>query len=334
MKKRTIVSSGSEISEIGFGCASMGNLFRSLPYSASQLAVKKALAEGISYFDTAPHYGAGLSERRLGLSLHETHGKPILLSTKVGRLLVPDATSQRKTADEFVDAAPFDRHYDYSYDGVMRSFEDSLQRLGLSQIDMLLMHDIGELTHGNRHDEIFQQALGGFKAMTALREQGVVKNIGLGVNEWQVCQRALAHAAFDCFMVANCFTLLNHDITHSFTNQCSDNNISLIAAAPFNSGILAKGSAGLGHYFYGKAPQAIVEKVLALEKHCQQFNVSLPAAAIQYPLRYPCVKSVLIGISTAVRVEQNIAWYKEKIPESFWGALMEKDGHLGASLTV
>lgn len=322
MKTRIINSSGSSITEIGFGCAGAGNLFRPVSYENICGAVLKASELGVQYFDTAPHYGAGLSERRLGLALGETLHQDIFLSTKVGRLLHPDCKVDQKEADGFVGASPFDREYNYTYDGVMRSFEDSLQRLGVSHIDMLLMHDIGELTHKEQHTMYFQQAIdGGFKAMMELREQGLVRNIGLGVNEWQICDQAMNHGQFDCFMVANCFTLLNNDITHTFTDKCNSNNVSLIAAAPFNSGILAKGSKDLGHYFYGDAPKDIVDKVIAIEAICEQYNVSLQAAAIQYALRYDCVKSVLIGMTSEERVEQNIAWYEESIPEEFWQAL-------------
>lgn len=324
MKTRIINSSGSSISEIGFGCAGVGNLFRPVSFESISCAVRKASELGIQYFDTAPHYGAGLSERRLGLALGEIPNKDVFLSTKVGRLLHPDSTVDQKEADGFVGASPFDREYNYTYDGVMRSFEDSLQRLGVSHIDMLLMHDIGELTHKEQQVMYFQQAIdGGFKAMMELREQGLVRNIGLGVNEWQICDQAMDHAQFDCFMVANCFTLLNNNITHTFTDKCSENNVSLIAAAPFNSGILAKGSKNLGHYFYGEAPKEIIAKVIAIESICEQFNVALQAAAIQYALRYDCVKSVLIGMTNEDRVTQNINWFEEKIPEEFWKHLNE-----------
>ncbi|MBD5770869.1 aldo/keto reductase [Marinomonas sp. SM2066] len=317
-------SSGSAITELGFGSAGAGNLFRPVSYDEITKAINKAHSLGIQYFDTAPHYGAGLAERRLGVALDEMPRADIFLSTKVGRVLHADKNSVKKDADCYVEASPFDREYDYTYDGIMRSFEDSLQRLGVSSIDMLLMHDIGELTHKEKHQYYLQQAIdGGFKAMAELREQGAVRNIGLGVNEWQICDQAMEYAQFDCFMVANCFTLLNNDITDYFTDKCSKNQVSLIAAAPFNSGILAKGSKGLGHYFYGEAPQDIVKKVIAIEGICEQFNVSLQAAAIQYALRYDCVKSILIGMTNESRVAQNIAWYEEDIPEAFWLSLAD-----------
>lgn len=324
MKTRIINSSGSIITELGFGSAGAGNLFRPVSYDDITKAINKAHSLGIQYFDTAPHYGAGLAERRLGVALDGIPRADVFLSTKVGRVLHADKNSVKKDADCYVEASPFDREYDYTYDGIMRSFEDSLQRLGVSQIDMLLMHDIGELTHKEKHQAYFQQAIGGgFKAMAELREQGAVRNIGLGVNEWQICDQAMEYAQFDCFMVANCFTLLNNDITDYFTDKCSKNQVSLIAAAPFNSGILAKGSKGLGHYFYGEAPQDIVKKAIAIEAVCEQFNVSLQAAAIQYALRYDCVKSILIGMTNESRVAQNIAWYEEDISEAFWLSLAD-----------
>lgn len=310
------------VTELGFGSAGLGNLFRPVDFNTAHRAVRSASFAGIEYFDSAPHYGAGLAERRLGIAIEEVPFEARFISTKVGRVLHPDYHNNLKDAESYVSASPFDREYDYSYDGVMRSFEDSLHRLGVSKVDLLLMHDIGELTHQELHRKYFQQALdGGFRAMTELREQGVVGNIGLGVNEWQICDQAMKYAKFDCFMVANCFTLLNNDITCTFTDKCASQQVSLIAAAPFNSGILAKGSKGLGHYFYGEAPQGIMDKVIAIERVCAQYNVSLQAAAIQYALRYDCVKSILIGMTDESRVVQNIAWYEESIPQAFWATL-------------
>ncbi len=325
MKTRVIDRSGTPITELGFGAAGIGNLFRSVTNTEAQAAVSEAWSQGLRYFDTAPHYGAGLSERRLGLALHEKPGNEIFLSTKVGRLLHPLEKNAPLEEAGFVGAAPFKRHYDYTYDGIMRAFEDSLQRLGVSEIDMLLMHDLDVFTQGENLPGLFRIAMeSGFKAMSELRDQGVVKAIGLGVNEWQACDAALDQVDFDCFMVANCFTLLENDITENFTAKCSQKEVSLIAAAPFNSGILAKGSAGAGHYFYDTAPREVIDKVIGLEKICSEFGVPLPAAAIQFPLLYPCVKSVVIGMTSEARIKQNIGWYKHPIPSEFWQALIDR----------
>nr|WP_245635050.1 aldo/keto reductase [Marinobacterium profundum] len=326
MKTRVMDRSGTPITELGFGAAGIGNLFRSITNTEAQAAVNAAWGQGVRYYDTAPHYGAGLSERRLGLALHEKPRDEIFLSTKVGRLLHPLQKNAPMEEAGFVGAAPFKRHYDYTYDGVMRAFEDSLQRLGVAEIDMLLMHDLDVFTQGEKLPELFRIAMdSGFRAMSELRDQGAVKAIGLGVNEWQACDSALDQADFDCFMVANCFTLLENEITESFTARCSQKEVSLIAAAPFNSGILAKGSAGAGHYFYDAAPSEVIDKVIGLEKVCSEYGVPLPAAAIQFPLLYPCVKSVVIGMTSAARIQQNLDWYEHSIPAEFWQALMDRN---------
>lgn len=321
------------MSELGFGGAGIGNLFHPVSTAQAEEAVQASWDIGIRYFDTAPHYGAGLSERRLGCALHSLHDEQRVISTKVGRILTPLQKGQPPQEQGFVEEGPFKRVYNYSYDAVMRSFEDSIQRLGVSEIDILLMHDIGRVTHGDEHDVIFKTAMeSGYKAMDELRSQGLVKAIGLGVNEWQICSDTLNHADFDCFMTANCFTLLNNNITDTFTDQCSQRNIDLIVAAPFNSGILATGSSNPSPYWYGEAPKDILKKVVAIEQVCDNYNVTLGAAAIQYALRFDVVKSVAIGMTNFSRIEKNHHWYQESIPEEFWQALQHKGlvGNIGS----
>ncbi|WP_287420399.1 aldo/keto reductase [Reinekea sp.] len=325
MKTRILTRSGLELTELGFGAAGIGNLLQSTTNRAAEAAVTLAWENGIRYFDSAPHYGAGLSERRLGSALHDLPADNRVLSTKVGRVLQPLSPGEPVDDFGYVSEAPFKRLYDYSYAGVMTSFEASLQRLGVASVDLLLMHDIGELTHGDEHAAVFKTALdGGYAAMAELRSQGRVKAIGLGVNEWQVCAATLAHTDFDCFLVANCFTLLNNSITQGFTAQCDQRNIDIIAAAPFNSGILATGSKGAGAYFYGRASAEILTRVQELEAICATFGVSLPAAAIQFPLRYDSVKSVVVGMTATEQIQNNIDCYNEPIANEFWQELIDR----------
>lgn len=325
MKSRGLTNTSLSLSEIGFGGAGLGNLLRPVNNLEADAAVQKAWQSGVRYFDSAPHYGAGLSERRMGVALHSLQAPDRVISSKVGRMLRPLPDAQFSQDMDFVDAAPFIRDYDYSYDAVMRSFEDSIQRMGVSRIDILLMHDIGSVVHGDEHDNIFKKAMdSGFKAMDELRSQGVVKSIGLGVNEWQVCSQTMSHADFNCFMVANCFTLLNNSIADKFVGDCKTKGVDLIVAAPFNSGILATGSENPSEYFYEQAPKEIIEQVKKLEKVCREFDVSLGAAAIQYPLRFDVVKSVVIGMTDTSRIDINMGWYQESIPEEFWSALKQQ----------
>lgn len=325
MKTRGLTNTSSSLSEIGFGGAGIGNLLRPVTHLEADAAVQKAWQSGVRYFDSAPHYGAGLSERRMGVALHDLHAADRVISSKVGRILRPLVNAQYSQDMDFEDAAPFTRDYDYSYDAVMRSFEDSIQRLGVAQIDVLLMHDIGKVVHGEQHDNIFKTAMdSGFKAMDKLRSEGVVKSIGLGVNEWQVCQQSMRHVDFNCFMVANCFTLLNNSITDDFVGDCKTKSVDLIVAAPFNSGILATGSENPSEYFYEQAPKDVIDLVKQFEAVCEAFDVSLGAAAIQYPLRFDVVKSVVIGMTEASRIDANVAWYEEVIPDDFWSALEQQ----------
>jgi len=322
IKKRQLGNTGVSLSEMSFGAASIGNLFKEIDNLQSEHVICAAKDAGIEYFDTAPHYGAGLSERRLGLTLNSFNSQDIVISTKVGRILTPRDASTAADDCGFVNEPAMQRCYDYSYDGVMRSYEDSCQRLGTHHIDVLLMHDIGRQCQGDNHDSSFKQAMeGGYKAMDELRRQKLVKAIGLGVNEWQVCQQTFAYADFDCFMVANCLTLLNNDIVDPFLEQCATKQVGIIAAAPFNSGILATGSKGAGHYFYAKVPAQVLEKVKRMEQICARFDVPLAAAALQYPLLFPVVSSVLVGMSSSARVIDNLALYHSKIDLQLWHAL-------------
>ncbi|MGH8269017.1 MAG: aldo/keto reductase, partial [Steroidobacteraceae bacterium] len=239
-----------EIRPFGFGASSLGNLYRRVSDQVARDTVMACWASGIRYFDTAPYYGFGLSERRLGDALRELDRDDYLLSTKVGRLLRPAGRAREKHG--FDSPMPFDPVYDYSYDGVMRSFEASLQRLGLDRIDILYMHDIGALTHGERHEEVFAVAVGGgYRALDDLRRQGAVGAIGLGVNEVEVCEATLAHTDFDLFMIAGRYTLLHHQCL-GFLEKCRARGIGIIAAGVFNSGILATGTSGSQppHYDY------------------------------------------------------------------------------------
>ena len=222
---------------------------------------------------------------------------------------------------------PFDIQYDYSYDGVMRSFEDSIQRLGLDRIDMLFIHDIGEDTHGSNNDTLFPIAMeGGYKALNSLREQGLVKAIGLGVNEYQVCQEAMKHGDWDCFLLAGRYTLLEQEALDSFLPQCDKNNCSVVIGGPYNSGILATGTINniTPYYNYQPASKEIVDRVKRIELVCNEYMIDLAAAALQFPLGHPCVASVIPGIGKPSRVSRTISLFNQPIPHDFWITLKQK----------
>lgn len=311
------------VSRLGFGAATLGNLYRSMTDANARDAIHAALAAGITYFDTAPYYGFGLSERRLGDALRDQQN--CVISTKVGRLLKPCAKARDKHG--FCSPMPFEPVYDYSYDAVMRSFEDSLQRLGLSRIDVVFIHDIGRLTHGDANAALFKTAMeGGYKALAELRQQGVIQAIGLGVNETEVCEDAMRYGDFDCFLLAGRYTLLEQGALASFLPKCVAQKVSVIIGGPYNSGILAKGTGSAANltYNYAPAPADIIAKVAQLEAVCAEFAVPLPAAALQFALAHPAVASVIPGLSSATRVQASLAQFNLPIPREFWRTLLER----------
>lgn len=322
-KKRQIGKTNLQVTELGFGAATFGNLYRPMPDSAAKESIIKAMELGLNQFDTAPYYGFGLSERRVGDALREYDANDYVLSTKVGRILEPCAKAEDKYG--FCSPMPFEPKYDYSYDGIMRSFEHSIQRLGLSKIDILYMHDIGRATHGDDHDRLFKIAMeGGYKAMDELRSQGLVSAIGLGVNEYEVCEQAMDHGYFDCFLLAGRYTLLEQKALESFLPRCVKENSSIILGGPYNSGILATGVRQPGvvaHYNYEPANETIINTVAKIEDICQEFNIPLAAAALQFPLAHPAVVSVIPGLSSANRVETTVEQMNINIPSEFWQAL-------------
>ena len=320
--KKQIANTELHIDSLGFGCAPIGNLYQEVSDQDANQVLQSAWDSGFRYFDTAPHYGQGLSERRVGDLLRPTKGEGYILSTKVGRLLKPAGYASQRHS--YFSPMPFDIHYDYSYDGIMRSFEDSIQRLGLDRIDILYMHDIGQLTHGVDNDHHFALAMdGGYRAMSELRSQGMVKAIGLGVNEYQVCEEALEFGDWDCFLLAGRYTLLEQEPLDGFLQKCEQRNCSLVIGGAYNSGILATGTKSdrTLYYDYEPAPQSVIDRVAAIEKVCDEFSVPLAAAALQFPLAHPCVVSVIPGMSSARRIQQTIDLANYSIPSDFWESL-------------
>ncbi|GAA4104037.1 aldo/keto reductase [Zhongshania borealis] len=325
IRKRRIGSTSLEVSELGFGAATLGNLYHPMPDEEAVAAIDMAQKMGLNQFDTAPYYGFGLSERRVGDALRTTPAADYVLSTKVGRLLKPCAKAEDKFG--FCSPMPFDPVYDYSYDGVMRSYEHSIQRLGLPRIDILYMHDIGQMTHGEDHKRLFRIAMeGGYKAMDELRSQGLVSAIGLGVNEYEVCDLAMDYCDFDCLLLAGRYTLLEQHSVEKFLPRCVGRNVSIVLGGPYNSGILATGVHCEGlvpHYNYAPAPDDVVARVAHIEKVCSEFDVPLAAAALQFPLAHSAVVSVIPGLSSPCRVAATVDLMRVEIPDAFWSALQD-----------
>ncbi|MFL6734726.1 MAG: aldo/keto reductase [Sphingomicrobium sp.] len=311
---------------LGFGAAVIGNLYIPIDEQTACEAVLAALAGGLTYFDTAPHYGFGLSESRIGAALSEADAaQTAIVSTKVGRLLVPVAEELASAERHgFVNAAPYEPLFDYGYDAVLRSFEGSCARLRRERIDILYVHDLGRVTHGGDHERQFASFMnGGYRAMRELRDAGSVGAIGIGANEWKVCEEAMGAGEFDLFLLAGRYTLLEQSALESFLPECGRRNISVVVGGPYNSGILAQGtgSGGTLHYNYAPAPPEIVHRVRRLEDVCQRHGVPLAAAALQFPLRHPQVAAVIPGLGSAAQVQDTCALYQTWIPDALWSEL-------------
>jgi D-threo-aldose 1-dehydrogenase len=328
LSTRPLGNTPLKVSKLGFGGGLLGNLYESLADDTAQEAMTQAVKSGIAYFDTAPFYGFGLSEQRVGQFLQKHPSDELILSTKVGRRLVPiERTKAVGVRHGFCSPMPFEPVFDYSYDGVMRSYEDSLQRLGRG-VDVLLMHDLGEFTHGQAHERVFKQAMeGGYRAMDELRRSGEISAIGLGVNEWQVCEQAMGEGDFDCFLLAGRYTLLEQQSLERFLPECLRRGCSVIMGGPYNSGILAVGTQSNSPLYYNYEPASaeLIKTVKRFEAVCESYQIPLAAAALQFPLAHPAVASVVPGLNCAAQVIQTIALFNTRIPDSFWTDLKHEN---------
>ncbi|WP_411036902.1 aldo/keto reductase [Shinella sp. BYT-45] len=323
LPRRKLGRTGLDICVLGLGAAPLGGLYRSVPDEVARTTIDTAYDGGVRYFDVAPFYGHGLAERRLGDALRR-RGGDYLLSTKVGRLLKP-ARDGVTTRGMYEGALPFDIAYDYSYDGVMRSLEDSHQRLGLDRIDIVYIHDVNRRWHGDAVDERFAEVMaGGYRALDELRRAGLVRAVGVGVNDSSILMRFADAGDFDCFMLAGRYTLLEQSPLDDLLPLCEKRDISIVAAAPFNSGILATGARKNAKYFYGEASEEILSRTRRIEGVCRSFEVPIAAAAIQFPLRHPAVASVALGCSNSEEVQANISHLFRPVPAEFWRALKDE----------
>lgn len=319
----------TELGDLAFGAASIGNLYRAVPDGQAREVVERAWNAGIRYFDTAPHYGFGLSEKRLGAALAELDpAQAAIVSTKVGRRLDPRPDADLSVVRQaFVSPEPYESVFDYSYDAVMRSYESSLARLRRDRIDILYAHDIGSFAHGEAHPAVFREFLdGGYRAMRELRGSGAVGAIGLGVNETAVCVEMLGEGEIDLIMLAGRYTLLEQDPIDDLLPLCAKRGVRLVIAGPYNSGILAKGvrqGGAIPNFNYEPAPASIVERVGAIEDICARHNVPLAAAALQFPLAHPQVASVVPGMGSVRQVEDALALMAQPIPAALWAELKE-----------
>lgn len=308
MKTRTIGRTGLAVTEYGFGTAALGGLYRACPRDTAMATLDAAWQEGVRYFDTAPWYGFGLAERRTGDFLRDKPKGSYVLSSKVGRIMVPVA-DDKVPAYGYVDPLPFDVRYDYSYDGIMRSVELSHARLGLNRIDMLYVHDIGVYTHGAERNTFHLRQLldSGLKALEELKSSGAIKAFGLGVNEVPVCLDVLRHADLDCILLAGRYTLLDRSAAADLLPLCEQKGTSLVVGGVFNSGILATGPVEGAHFDYMPATAEVAGKVRAMMEIARGQHVPLAAPALKFPLEHPAVACVLLGTAKPESLHRNMA---------------------------
>ncbi|WP_433366362.1 aldo/keto reductase [Streptosporangium sp. CA-115845] len=298
-----------QVSRYGFGAAPIGNLFSEVGEDVARAAVDAAYEAGIRLFDTAPHYGLGLSERRLGAALADRPRDSYVLSTKVGRLLVPAEGSFGRDEQGFDVPADLRRVWDFSRDGVRRSLEESLQRLGLDAVDIALIHD---------PDDHWEQAAGeAYPALAELRDQGVVKAIGAGMNQAEMLARFVRETDVDLVMLAGRYTLLDQSGADELLPLCAGRGVSVFAAGVFNSGLLATHDPS-GTYDYAPAPGPLLERARRIAAVCDRHDVTLPQAALAFPLRHPAVASVVIGARSATEVTRNAELTAQPVPEALW----------------
>lgn len=302
---------------MGLGCAQMGNLYRLTSYQESLGAFDAAWDAGIRYFDTAPFYGYTRSERRLGTMVTDKPRSDYLLSTKVGRIMMPDDTVGAEE-DAYVAPLPFRPRYDYSYDAIMRSFEASRQRIGVFAPDVIYVHDIGRVTHGDRHEHYWDQLTrgGGFKALGELRSAGLIKAVGLGVNEWEAISEAMDEFDIDVSMLAGRYTLLEQE-SLQLLDRCHREGVGIVVAGAFNSGLLA----GNRKFNYAEAPADILARVSEIDAACKAEGVSMQAAALTFPTLHPAVVTVVSGARNSEQMNANVEWFEQDIPPSFWNRL-------------
>lgn len=311
LEKVPLGRSGLSVTRLGLGCASIGGLYGDIPDDQAIAVVRRALSLGLNLLDTAPLYGSGKSELRLGQALAGVPRDRYVLSSKVGRVLVP--TKRDPQVGAFNDPAPYQPVFDFSYDGVMRSFEASLNRLGVDRIDILHIHD---------PDNHWQEAIdGAYPALDELRGEGVIRAVSAGMNQWEMLARFAREGDFDCFLLAGRYSLLDQSALDELLPLCIKKNIGILAGGTYNSGILAKGAHPGATYNYQEAPPEIAAKAKALEAVAARHQVDLRAAASQFVFAHPAITCIIPGTRRPERVQENFDLLSQEIPASFWAEL-------------
>ncbi|KOV97003.1 aldo/keto reductase [Streptomyces sp. NRRL B-1140] len=317
MHRRTIRNTSVELTELGFGASVIGNLYRTTSPEEASAAVEAAWDAGIRYFDTAPHYGLGLSERRLGAALRDRPRGAYVVSSKVGRLLVPNEDPRGVDSEGFVVRDDVRRQWDFSRDGVLRSIEATLERTGLDRLDVVYLHD---------PDDHWRQAADeAMPALADLRDQGVIGAIGAGMNQSAMLARFLRETAADVVMLAGRYTLLDQGALDDVLPAAYETGKSVVAVGVFNSGLLSRDRPAAGmKYDYQDAPPGLVRRALAIAEVCEAHGTSLPAAAIAFPHTHPHVVNVTLGMRNADQVTRNAGLHRLSTPAALWNDLLDQ----------
>ncbi len=323
--RRRVGRTELNVTPLGFGGGTLGDRLSVIEETQSDATMEAAWAAGIRYFDTAPFYGIGKSEHRVGRILRTRPRDEFVLTTKVGRVLTPQRSAGDDGEIRWAGGLPFDLRFDYTRDGVLRSYEDSLQRLGLSRVDGLLIHDLDFRFHMTEEGvEAHMRALeagGGFAALQEVKAAGDIRAIGAGINHVGMIPRFLQRFDMDFFLVAMPYTLLTQEALDDELSACLDRGVGVVIGAPFASGILATGPRPDAEYSYRPADAEIVEKTRRIEEICRRHGASLGAAALQFPLAHPAVAAVIPGPNAPEYVRTNVEWVSSAIPGELWAEL-------------
>jgi D-threo-aldose 1-dehydrogenase len=324
LARRRLGRTDIELTQLGLGGAGLGDLFDVVNDADAAATLHAAWDAGVRYYDTSPWYGRGQSEHRFGRALYRRPRSEFVLSTKVGRLFRACHNERNFEHGFWRGGLKFEHRFDYSYDGVMRSFEDSLQRLGLPRIDFLLIHDLDiahHVTDARVTAYLTEVHNGGFRALEELKRSGLIRGIGAGINEAGMMPRFLDLMDIDAFLVAMPYTLLDTDVLDREFTHCVGRGVGFVIGAPFASGILATGAVPGARYRYAEATSAVMAKVERMETVCARHDVPLSAAALQFPLGHPSVASVIPGALLPEHVTRNVAAFRHAIPADFWTEL-------------
>jgi D-threo-aldose 1-dehydrogenase len=324
LEKRKLGKTGVELTQLGFGSAPLGELFVRIDEATAADTLQAAWDAGIRYYDTAPYYGRGLSEIRCGRFLDTKPRSEFVLSSKVGRWFFPPAKPDQFQTAPWAGGLHFDHVHDYSYDGIMRSYEQSQMRLGMNRIDLLLIHDLDfwfHTTEAKVSAHLTQLFTSGWRALDQLRSHGLVRGVGAGINELGMMPRFLDALGLDFFLVALRYTLMEQDVLKKEFPYCERSGVGVVVGGVFNSGVTATGPIPGAKYNYEDATPEVMERVARMKAVCSAHGVPLAAAALQFPLAHPIVASVIPGAISPDNVRQNVESFRHPIPASLWSDL-------------